>query len=716
MRAAENSGSFLLLSVEPLRQNGTDSIDDNQKRPLSGAPPILRTLGKLNPSSGPACKRPRRVALNPSLEPLEKKLVLSTFTPIPLGSAANGSYAAIDPAFPTGNVTLGGVPFVIPAKGNNVVWNNYPAGPKTGIIVKDFPVRVAGVTQVHTLINTAYGQAGPNSYLSLEFIGSGGADFKVPLIGNVNIRDFNDWVWTNYINNTSTVNVFNNPSHTHRIDMQNITLPAAFANQTLTDIKMIDAGAYLFQRAILYGITVDTRPTTAELYTQSVLAYELSEGTYSVPAGWTELLPSPAAQVSDGFEAVAVRDPGGNVIIVNEGTVPGKTVYDINGVKADASILLDQTPTALVDAAEFAQVVQSRYAGPIYVAGHSLGGIEAQMEAKALGANCGGGATFGASGLPGNTSSGPSTLVNYVDYGDPVGNGSTDPGSPLASLFAPGNMRHFGAVMMLGSPSDASVLLNNAPAVSSLLASTDAWSVLKTFAGEVGDGSMITAYREVPSAFAYHGVVNYGADLALWTPNVTVRPALDIYLMMIGIPLGKASYTKVMNGVVQPDGSFVSPAITISSDATTGQVVIRQTADLNGQVGTVLAGGVTTLLTNLSTGFPVSLTYVSPDKSVYSATLDAASRAFKTLQVNESNGESYQISYEVTNSQPWKLTATFYQGLNDQGPVYQIVDNWDAGGSQVQTFNNLPPGYSKRLSNYSGPNGTGTLLSTVYIK
>jgi hypothetical protein len=188
-------------------------------------------------------------------------VVLSTFTPIPLGSAANGSYATIDPAFPTGNVTLGGVPFVIPAKGKNVVWNNYPNGPKTGTIVTDFPVDVAGATQVHTLINTAYGQSGPNSYLGLEFFGSAGAEYTLHLVGNFNIRDFNDWVWTNSINGTSTVNVFNNPAHTHRIDMQTITLPAAFAGQTLTDIKMVDSGGFLFQRAILYGITVTASPT-----------------------------------------------------------------------------------------------------------------------------------------------------------------------------------------------------------------------------------------------------------------------------------------------------------------------------------------------------------------------------------------------------------------------------------------------------------------------
>jgi hypothetical protein len=305
--------------------------------------------------------------------------------------------------------------------------------------------------------------------------------------------------------------------------------------------------------------------------------------------------------------------------------------------------------------------------------------------------------------------------VNFVDYGDPVGNASTDLGSPLASLFAPGNMDHFGTVTMLGSPSDATALLNGAPALRSVLSLTDYWSVLGTCGGENSDGSMITALREVGAGLDYHSVANYGSDLKLPTPAVALRPALDDFLMMVVIPLGKPVYSELMNAAVQLDGSIVSPAFTISSNAA-GQVMIRQTANVTGQGGTVLAGGVTTILTNPNTGLPTSFAYLSPDKTTYSATLDPTSVLFKTLQVNENNGESYQINYDLNNTQPWNLTAIFYKGLKDQGPVYQIVDNWDAGGSQIQTFNNLPPGYSKRLMNYSGQNGTGKLISTVYVK
>ncbi len=131
--------------------------------------------------------------------------------------------------------------------------------------------------------------------------------------------------------------------------------------------------------------------------------------------------------------------------------------YDRGSLSADLVIADGRTPDALNDAAIFALAVQPQFDDTVYVAGHSLGGTEAEMETMALGVNGGGGATFGATGLPGNSSPGPDTLVDYVDYGDPVGNASTDPGSPMASLFNT-PMNHYGHVKMVGSPSDAAAL------------------------------------------------------------------------------------------------------------------------------------------------------------------------------------------------------------------------------------------------------------------
>ena len=55
----------------------------------------------------------RATSWKPRLEVLEDRFLLSTFTPISLGSAATRSLSTIDPTFPTGNLTLLGVPFVI---------------------------------------------------------------------------------------------------------------------------------------------------------------------------------------------------------------------------------------------------------------------------------------------------------------------------------------------------------------------------------------------------------------------------------------------------------------------------------------------------------------------------------------------------------------------------------------------------------------------------
>jgi len=160
----------------------------------------------------------------------------------------------LDPAFPSGSVTLGGVPFVIPQSGNNY-WHSVAAtGPNPRTI--DIPLGRFGVWEVHTLINTYWGAPGPTSYASLEFFGSDGAYYRKDLIGNDDIRDFNDFVFTNQINNTTTVNVVS--VGPHRLDKQRIALPAEFRNQTLDTVRLSDTGGDNLQRAFLAGMTVLT--------------------------------------------------------------------------------------------------------------------------------------------------------------------------------------------------------------------------------------------------------------------------------------------------------------------------------------------------------------------------------------------------------------------------------------------------------------------------
>jgi len=135
-------------------------------------------------------------------------------------------------------------------------------------------VNVYGATGVHTLINTWCGEPGPNCYAWLVFIGSDGAEYTKNLIGNVDIRDYNDDGFTNYINGATTTNVFWIPVNGYsgrpgRLDEQSIALPSAFATQTLTTILLFDNGdsfgSVNIPHVILDGVTVSAIPEPSTL-------------------------------------------------------------------------------------------------------------------------------------------------------------------------------------------------------------------------------------------------------------------------------------------------------------------------------------------------------------------------------------------------------------------------------------------------------------------
>src|SRR5262249_38868308 len=86
------------------------------------------------------------------------------------------SLGAVSSTFPTGSFVANGVPFFIPISGNNLWHSELATGPNPRFV--DIPVEKFGVTAVDTLINTYWGQHGPNSYATVEFFGSGGAYYK----------------------------------------------------------------------------------------------------------------------------------------------------------------------------------------------------------------------------------------------------------------------------------------------------------------------------------------------------------------------------------------------------------------------------------------------------------------------------------------------------------------------------------------------------------
>jgi hypothetical protein len=180
------------------------------------------------------------------------------FEPIDLKGQLNTDREQIfnGQAYPTGAQTFGGVPFRL-TDGKPYAWVA-TEGPNPRIL--EIPVNVFGVHDVHTLMSTYWGQPGPKSYASIEFIGTGDNAHRVDLIGGENIRD----VWQSNrrpssINGTTTVEVLNNGRGTH-LDKQKFSLPARFHSDTLQKIKLTDNGGKEVQRLLLFGVTVDAEP------------------------------------------------------------------------------------------------------------------------------------------------------------------------------------------------------------------------------------------------------------------------------------------------------------------------------------------------------------------------------------------------------------------------------------------------------------------------
>jgi hypothetical protein len=192
--------------------------------------------------------------------------------PIDISGLANEPWTYVGPndfliingsTFPTGAQNFGGVPFAIPSGPDNYWAAAAAANFGPGTVSLTIPVDVSGVTSVFTLLNTMWGWAGPNAYVFITFNGSNGATETIPLVGNVNVRDYNNDGNTNTINNTSTMQVWDNGLG-QRLDRQEYILPAAFAGQTLASVTITDTGnegnGTNGSRAVLAALTVSTCP------------------------------------------------------------------------------------------------------------------------------------------------------------------------------------------------------------------------------------------------------------------------------------------------------------------------------------------------------------------------------------------------------------------------------------------------------------------------
>jgi hypothetical protein len=196
-----------------------------------------------------------------------------TTTPIDISSITNISWCSANfincSTFPFGQQTYDGIPFLIPgnAQGTaNNVWYSYTAaGGGSGTVSITIPINVAKVKTVYTLMNTGWGVT-ESGLLSVTFAGSGGATWTVNLVGNANVRDYNqNGSTTNSIlcqlpggvGKTATINAWVN-GEGQRLDEQVYELPTAFRTQTLVSMTITDNGNSNEQRSFLTALTVST--------------------------------------------------------------------------------------------------------------------------------------------------------------------------------------------------------------------------------------------------------------------------------------------------------------------------------------------------------------------------------------------------------------------------------------------------------------------------
>ena len=122
-----------------------------------------------------------------------------------------------------------------PALGNNVWFGDH------GGASIDVSVSIQSPTTVNLLLNTGDGQPNiTNAIVTLK--GTNGAQMIVKMKGNVTIRDYNNWYWTETINDTTTQEWWTNNlnpqpgDQSKRLDVHVFRLGANFVGQTLTDI------------------------------------------------------------------------------------------------------------------------------------------------------------------------------------------------------------------------------------------------------------------------------------------------------------------------------------------------------------------------------------------------------------------------------------------------------------------------------------------------
>ncbi len=155
-------------------------------------------------------------------------------------------------SMPTGtNVFFDSIPYRVYPWTDAVNGWNANFAPGSNPVILDIPCNNT-ITGLNLLANTYWGQGGPGSYASVQFWHSGNMVFEKTLVGNVDVRDYNQNTWTNSINETTTTIAWTDGSH--RSDNIHIVLPSSMA---IDSVLVVDNGGSNFQRIFVLAATAE---------------------------------------------------------------------------------------------------------------------------------------------------------------------------------------------------------------------------------------------------------------------------------------------------------------------------------------------------------------------------------------------------------------------------------------------------------------------------
>lgn len=170
--------------------------------------------------------------------------------------------------------TLGGVPFNIPSTGTSssydyfAFYNDLPTTQWTfnGDSFDTLTLATGNLhaTTAYLLLNTNWGESNFRVGTVTFKTASGRNPFSIDLVGDLNIRDWNAWTYSNLLTDSAASEVFSVASDhyglTGRIDMLTVQLPSYFLDDPLSSILFTDYGSDGVSRVRVEGVTVDAVP------------------------------------------------------------------------------------------------------------------------------------------------------------------------------------------------------------------------------------------------------------------------------------------------------------------------------------------------------------------------------------------------------------------------------------------------------------------------